>query len=319
MLSEKYLAGFLDADGCIYIQWLKEGWKPQLRINFTQKKEQDKVIEMIHEEYGGYLKNTTVKGIDYTGLDFCGKTADMLLSRIKKHLVVKRRYADICLGFSREKAFNIPELKKRLKDERKIQSLPLPNFPSRKWLAGYLDGDGCISTQGFSKMGTPKLVLHIACSNYDSEGIELIHKAFGGGINDMCEKRCKQLRITLHPSKAKEIFGPIVKYMVTKQTQAQFILGCAEMGHYRDGESIKSALKQLKASPHRLNEPEADVKALMASIKDIQRPWSSDGYAACIKCGSSKARYMGNGICLSCWPRKAGRPLAYAIVGQSID
>lgn len=317
MLSEKYLAGFLDSDGCIYIQWLKEGWKPQLRINFSQKEEQDKVLSMIHEEYGGYTKTMKINGVNYNGLDFCGKGADMLLNRIKKHLVVKRHYADICIALSREKAFNIPELKKRMNAERRIKSLPLPNFPSRKWLAGYLDGDGCISVQEISKTGNATMVLHVACSDYDTEGIELLSKAYGAPVFDMAQGRCRQWKRTLPPSKAREIFEPIVKYMVTKQDQAQLLLGCAAMGHYRDGKSIKAALKQLKASPHRLNEPGVNVSELLKSIKDVDRPWSGDGYGCCVKCGKNDSRYMGHGLCLSCWPRSSGKPLAYAIVGQS--
>lgn len=321
MLSEKYLAGFLDADGCIYIQWLKEGWKPQLRINFSQKTEQDKVIGMIHEEYkGGYLKTTMINGVNYTGLDYCGKTADMLLNRIKKHLVIKRRYADICISLSREKAYNIPELKKQIKTERQIKSMPLPNFPSRKWLAGYIDGDGCISTQGLHRLGAANIVLHIACSNYDTEGIELIQKAYGGNINDMSEGRCKQLKITLHPTKADEIFKPIVKYMVTKQSQAKLLLGCAEMKHYRDGKGIQAALKQLKASPHRLNEPEVEVRPLLETVLNLEKPWSKDGkYYACVECGS-KGRYCGDGLCSACYQRRRKARIAstYAIVGQPI-
>lgn len=315
MLSEKYLAGFLDADGCIYIQWLQEGWRPQLRINFSQKTEQDEVIGMIHKEYGGYLKVTTIKGVDYTGLDFAGKHADMLLSRIKKHLVIKRRYADVCLSLSREKAYNIPELKQRMKVERQIQSLPLPNYPSRKWLAGYIDGDGCISTHGMSKLGAAKVVLHIACSNYDTEGIELLHKAYGGGIFDMSQGRCKQWTLILHPSKAKEVFSPIVKYMVTKQDQARLILSCAAMGHYRDGKGIKTALQQLKARPHRLNEP-GDYKAERAAVKELEaKSWGKRGlYPSCIVCGSTERRHEGDGLCSCCYQRQRK---SHAIVGQS--
>ena len=60
--------------------------------------------------------------------------------------------------------------------------------------------------------------------------------------------------------------------LIIKQDQARFLLGCAEMGHFRDGKSIKSALKQLKAQPHRLSEPKADVPALLATVQDPPNP-----------------------------------------------
>ena len=137
-------------------------------------------------------------------------------------------------------------------------------------MAGYIDGDGCISVAQIRKpSGVADLVLHIAASVYDTEGIETIHKAFGGRINDMCEGRVRQYAVTLSPSKIKEIFEEIHPSMIVKKDQAELILKCAAMGHLRDGEAIKAALKHLKAHPHRLSETKPDVHALFQTIRDL--------------------------------------------------
>ena len=272
-LSPKYIAGFLDADGTVNVTFVSTTKYPQLRLGFSQKTDQDEVLHRIHAEWGGCISYNEQKGVSYTQLTWSGnKQCQMLLNRVKQFLVIKRHYAEVCLDvcsrhIEREE---IPKVREYLKIQRKQRSLPLPKHPSRKWLAGYIDGDGCISVQQIRKpSGVAEVVLHIAASNFDTEGIETIHKAFGGRINDMCEGRVKQYAVSLSPSKIKEIFEEIHPSMIVKKDQAEFILKCAAMGHLRDGESIKAALKHLKAHPHRLSEPKPDVHALFLTVRDL--------------------------------------------------
>ena len=274
-LSAKYIAGFFDADGTVNIVFQADTKRPQLRLGFCQKTEQDEVLQLIHAEWGGHMRCGFVKGVSYSHLTWSGnKQCAMLLNRIKQFLVIKRHYAEVCLDISERQIEKdeIPKVREYLKIQRRQKSLPLPKHPSRKWLAGYIDGDGCISvTQLRRPSGAAELILHIAASNYDTEGIEIIQKQFGGRINDMCEGRVKQYAVSLAPSKVREIFEEIHPSMVVKKTQAEFILKCAAMGHLRDGESIKAALKHLKAHPHRLSEPKPDVETLFQTVKDLPK------------------------------------------------
>ncbi len=282
-LGPKYLAGFLDADGYIGVVFVAGLRKPQLRLHISQKTQRDKVLHLLHEEFGGCLSYQTVKGVSYTKLSWSGnRQCAKLLSLVRKHLVVKRHYAEVCLDLcSRDvQQDEIPAIREYLKIQRRQRSLPIPPHPSRRWLAGYLDGDGCFSVRGIHKnSGVASIVLHVAASVYDTEGIELIQKQFGGRIHNMCEGRVRQLVVSLNPTKTVALLKPIAKHMVVKRAQAEFLLRCAErMGHFRDGRSIKSALKYLKACPHRLNEPEPDVEALIATVKDLpkyKRPYES--------------------------------------------
>lgn len=277
-LNEKYLAGFLDADGSIQIQWSKvdrANTDPTMMraypsLQFSQRTDKDAVLHMIQRDYGGVLTVVERNKESYTNVKITGRPAHMILSRIAKHLVIKRHYAEFVLGIAMQ-IHNREEMTARLKAERKIKSLPLPNFPSRSWMAGYVDGDGCFACSfvGGGKASVQP-TLQISCSDYDSEGIELIQKAFGGSISAKgAEKNILTLTIALAPSKAKSIIGHFGKHLITKRSQAEFILGCAEMGNYRDGEIIKAALKQLKAHPHRLSELGPNVSEMLKSVRNF--------------------------------------------------
>lgn len=318
MVSDKYIAGFIDSDGSIGLSFIDKGRRPLLRITWTQKTCQDEVLSEIHKVIGGKLDGVVVKGNRYSRLHICGRKAEALLNRIRKHLVIKRRYADVCMKIAMERVDDPVAIKEQLKRERKIASLPIPNFPTRKWLAGYIDGDGCFSVTQLTPRGTACPVLHIAASNYDTEGIEVIQKAFGGRIHDMNHGRVKQYVLPVQPSKAIKLISYCGKHMIVKRDQAQFILNCAKMGHYRDGKSIKLALKQLKAQPHRLNEPRVDLSIIMAGIKDVPPYWNKKGAQACIECGTRIRKHTAFGLCGACYQRSYRRDTTQVIVENTI-
>lgn len=272
MLGEKYIAGFLDADGHIGFQFNKDCSRPQMALQFSQKTSQDKVLFLIQEAIGGRTDTVTIKGSSYTRLGIYGRAAEKVLNRIAQHLIIKRHYAYVCLECAGRPYADLATFKAYLKEQRRMRSLPLPNFPPRQWLAGYFDGDGCLSINRVCQSsGVAYPVAHIAASDFDTEGIEILCNAFGGKIYPMCENRVKQWAMQLNPSKAKEFLGYFAKHLVTKKDQADFILGCAAMGNYRDGNAIKAALKQLKAHDHRLSEPDARVSELLSTIRSLPK------------------------------------------------
>lgn len=274
-LSAKYIAGFFDADGSVHVVFHTDCVTPQLRIGFSQATEQDEVLQRIHAEWCGCISYMKVKGKSYTHLTFSGnKQCTMLLNRVRQFLVIKRHYVDVCLDVCSRKLGReeVIRTKAYLQIQRKQRAVPLPKHPTRKWLAGYIDGDGCISVTALRKPGgQAAMVLHIAASDFDTEGIEVIKTAFGGAIHNMCDGRVRQYVLSLQASKINEVFSDIVDDMIVKQDQARLILKCAAMGHLRDGENIKAALRHLKAHPHRLNEPKPDVDVLFATIRDLPK------------------------------------------------
>lgn len=298
-LSDKYLAGFMDSDGWIGIRFRDN--VPCIKIGWAQKQDQDKVMYLIAKTLNVSIRHYLYSGgMFMSSVELAGKEAVNVLKKFKKHLVIKRHYADVLLDFietnkSKEYGYkkieDIKLFKKWLKDERKKRSLPLPNFPTRKWMAGYLDGDGCISAR-LTKYGVANIKLDAACSNYDSEGIEILKKAFGGCIYQM-SPTVKRWELHLCASKAKKVLSYCSEHMLVKKDQFDFVLDWAEkVGHFRDGINIKSALKQLKARSQRLSE--------IAMQEIIKTPKPIKTFIC--KCGSTK--FYAKGECKNCYKRR---------------
>lgn len=306
MLSEKYIAGFLDADGNIGVMWRSldrkdthpETKRAYLRLSFTQKTCQDEVLYKIREAIGGELYFMDRHG-GMTDLKIHGRKAVAVLQRIRKHLVLKRHYANVCLDVA-GKAHNRKEVTQYLKEQRRVKSLPLPNFPTRRWLAGYFDGDGSFQCRLPKNRTSAQIALQVAASAYDSEGLEIMHKAFGGSVHKITgREHLLNWIITLPPSKAIKVIGYFAKHLIIKKEQAYLILSCAKMGHYRDGKRIKATLKQLKTHPHRLSEPELGPR--------ISDQWSIFDHKQCIECGETERPHRGHGRCTRCYYRELRR------------
>jgi hypothetical protein len=281
-LGEKYIAGFLDADGSIGVQFVAASSRPQLWIDFSQNLEQDEVLHLIHEELGvgSICVRTSNMGTQYSSLNLRGANAYMLLSRIGQYLVVKRHFASVVCDLYRRsvRKEEIPRITEYLKVHRMMRSDPLPVYPSARWVAGYLDGDGCLSVTRIRKpFGQAQIQLHVAADVRKTEGLELLCKAYGGNIYDMRGGRCKQWSLNLgDPSKIVQVLGNVAPHMVVKADQAYFLLGVAKMGHLRDGENIKAGLKLFKAQPHRLNEPRAKVADILTTVHDLPKQVRTD-------------------------------------------
>jgi intein/homing endonuclease len=291
ILSDKYIAGFLDSDGSISI-----GTNGRLRMVFTQKLSNDGVIERIYMALGkgsicesnGRRRGTMSYRRD---LIIQGQSAVDILCRLKPYLVTKRKKAN--------------QLLRELGFIERIGTDSIPVFPSRSWLAGYFDGDGCIYAQKNRHNATASVKVSIVSSSLETDGIELVKKVFGGNITTRGGKSSWVLRLT--PSNAEKFLSYIAPRLNNKREQAYFVLGCAKMGHFRDGENITKILRDMKTHPHRLNDltSEVDVSLYIKQVKDIKD--SSNRYRhytgqKCYMCGSEK--YYAKGLCNACWQRQ---------------
>lgn len=278
-LSDKYIAGFLDADGTFGVRFEKKetGYFPCFYLQFSQEAAKDKVLHLIQDEVGGNLC-TVGKNGGHTRLDIPPKQGRMLLDRIRKHLVAKRDYAATCLQYHQDVAppLTLKEMRSHrdwLKEMKDVWESPIPNFPPRKWLAGFFDGDGCLAVSYRKQTGCAYLSARVNCEPRYRRTVDLLHRAFGGEVYTSRKKDGDYPLWCLHlsPSKAKQFLAHFAKHSVVKKDQVDFVLGCAMGGNYRDGETIRDTMKHLKAREQRLSDPGADVNALLKTV-DFDRP-----------------------------------------------
>lgn len=314
MVSEKYLAGFLDADGSIELICPSANTKwfhPYVKLSWSQKESRSRVLEEIAVDYGLRGRTKTVDGCEYMEVYTSGEHANMLLSRIAKFLVIKRAYADTVMAFVRTKVKTVDEAqrgKKVVVAVRKSKSQSEPNYPSRQWLAGYFDGDGCIYADvKYGRSASIRAV--ICCAEYDVVGLRLLKKAFGGSISPKNEsEKVMVWELYLDAAKAKQFLGFFAKHSIVKRSQMYFVLGCAANNNFRDGDTIAKTLKTLKAHPHRLSDSAVDVSSLVAEVKIVPSLWAPKmGLSACRECGTTEVRCAGQGLCENCYARNRRR------------
>lgn len=302
MLSDKYIAGFFDADGSFTINWEKK----KLALNFSQLSSNNKILYMIREAIGGNIYEPTGKNVSY--LQLHGSKAISMVNRFKNHTVVRRDYIDKIQDIVKIPSLNKAEHYGLAKEAREGGSV-MPNHPTRKWLAGYTDGDGCFSGACRKKNGSFSPIYTITCSDFDSTGMKLIQKAFNGSVLlRKCPSDQSQLvtyNLPLSPSKTIQFIGYFGKHLIIKKEQADLLMRHAKMGHFRAGESIKAELRSLKGQQHRLTDREvakinAEVMASKQYPKGIPGMFKSKYSTECKGCGRDDIKHFSKGYCHRC-------------------
>lgn len=233
---------------------------------------QDPLLFM-QSEFGGVLRYK--HGGQHAELCLRGGPARKAFERLKKYLVLKQdqaeRYLDLVdRGVVLKDETAVKEVRRRVKEIRQYGATHQPNYPSRKWMAGYVDGDGSFVVSVDPKTGYayPKLTV-LAAPNY-LVGITLLQKAFGGKIQGIGENAVWNLHLS-QPSKIAEVLGHCAQHLYRKTAQAYFLLGCAKGGNLRDGETIRRTIQALNAQQHRLSDPAATAAHLLQQVRfDIE-------------------------------------------------
>ena len=107
-LPWKYLAGFVDADGCIDVNVSKyfsvkdqaHRWHVQPRLRVSQRASAVTVLDMLQNSCGGNRTLRPGKGTheDHISIEFTGyKQSCQVLRNIVKHLILKKEQARLCL------------------------------------------------------------------------------------------------------------------------------------------------------------------------------------------------------------------------------
>lgn len=217
MIDVKYFAGFVDADGSLLLHVQKRdndryGLYP--KVNIGQLTFRDNNLKELAAYFSVNLYYR--KEANMTLLDLTGRKAHRFIELIVQHLVIKDELAKYLLALPQEVSKEeLKAIKSVIKNLRK-KDTPTKNHPSRKWMAGYIDGDGCFYGKTTST-GVLNTKLIIASSADALAGLNLIKKAFGGSIR--IKGNSSHYELHLGVSKTKELYEFCGKHLRIKKTQ----------------------------------------------------------------------------------------------------
>ncbi len=217
MIDFKYAAGFIDADGSIQIHAKKFGDRFAIYpvISITQLPHRS---NLLHDIAGFY--NLTVhrnsRGTDEIRVS--GKKGGNLLEHTFKHMVLKQDLAKYVLSLPKfVDETELKAIKSVIKNLRR-NNTPCKHRPSRRWAAGYIDGDGCISAS-LNKKGSLECRLSVSTWIHAQAGVKLLQESFGGNIVET--RNTANWRVNLSPSKVQELYEFLGKHLMIKRTQLE--------------------------------------------------------------------------------------------------
>lgn len=217
----KYWAGLIDADGSFDIVPFKSdaGYTLSAKVHLYQK--DLRPLELLSDYYGVPVRDS--KGCSRFTL--VGYKAVQFINEIKNHLVIKRNVAEYVSSIQGVKVSEdeLKVIRSTLKLKRKEES-PAKPFPSRKWMAGYIDGDGCLLSSYRKSDGVLEFKLSVVSHYSQSAGLELMHRYFGGTI--VSQQDVRRWNVSLSVSQGKRVLEYFTQHLLMKQDQANLILEC---------------------------------------------------------------------------------------------
>lgn len=217
MIDFKYSAGFVDSDGSIQIHAKKFDNKFAIYpvVSITQLPHRSNHLHDI-AEFFDLSVHLNARGTEEVRVS--GTKGRRYLEHIKNHLVIKQELAEYVLNLP--KFVEEPELKaiKKVIQNLRKNNTPCKHRASRRWAAGYIDGDGCISASVNSKGGF-ECRLSVSTWIHAQAGVILLKETFGGYIVE--QGHTANWRVNLTPSKVQEIKEFLGKHLMIKKTQLE--------------------------------------------------------------------------------------------------
>jgi intein/homing endonuclease len=234
----KYWAGLFDADGSFDFRPTKRNnGNYYLNISATLYQKDISVLEEFSLLYGIEVKPS--KGCSYVRLH--GSKAEMFMNEVKKHLVVKRKVVEYLLTLKGTTVDALPPVRNKVRQKRKENFSAV--FPSRQWMAGYIDGDGCILSSYRKSDGVLEFKLSVVSHVTQMCGLALMKKQFGGSITEQGDVR--KWTVSLSISKGKQVLGYFMKHLKMKLPQAALVMECLNSRKHlrREGATHESNLE----------------------------------------------------------------------------
>ena len=263
MKNVKYYAGLFDADGS-FDMWptKREDGSYYINIKATLYQKNTVVFNELVDEYGVEVK----EGNDCSYITLHGTKAEMFMRAVKNYLVIKREVVEYLLSIKGETVDDISEIRKKIQEARSKRSSE-KDWPSRRWMAGYIDGDGCLLSSYRKSDGNLEFKLSVVSHYSQMQGLELMQKAFGGSVVE--QQDCRRWNLSLSVTKGKQVLNHFANHLKVKKEQAALILDCLMTGkHFRKRGASKEMNYQIHQQLQELKLP-ATTKSENVSNDDV--------------------------------------------------
>lgn len=230
----KYVAGFVDADGALsfYFNKTVDGhFRICLQFSIVQIDNRGrgfKLLQDLRDAYDvGSIHNIEVKN------QKCWRVSskndlEKFLPHIIKHMVIKGKHFQRMLDKRRELSGvnltqeQVDELRKFAKESRADTGpTRYKKNASPSWFAGYIDGDGYLRCSGREHW----LKIHVQKSDVCS--VELIQSTYGGKIYKTTKENIKEFKLNFGASfygTATKVLKAIIPHLRLKRHDAEMIL-----------------------------------------------------------------------------------------------
>lgn len=264
MKNIKYYSGFADSDGSFMLDpyKTKDGYVVRCRFTATQNTRRSYILEPIAKEFGAevksYEKENKRSGViyQYSSVTLTSDRALRFMQQCKKHLVLKYDIVEYLLSVdgSVVQSEELKVIRNRLKELRDSLKPSHKTKVSRQWMAGFIDGDGCINSSFRKRDGNLEFALIVASNVNDPQPLDLLHKNFKGFLikngNSMWWK------VGLNKNNVDKILGHFIQHLVLKRAQADLVMNVLSKGlnlkshgaTWQSNKDLHETLKQLKTS-----------------------------------------------------------------------
>jgi hypothetical protein len=271
-ISIEYLGGFFDADGSVYIS------NNVLFINFAQCVLN--ILLLIQKQYGGdiskRLKRNDNERNSYC-LRLCGKDCEKIIEDLEKTSILKidkiKKAKEYIKFINKKTSEEKLEIINFIRSNKKSDNPEYFNRINWKYIAGFFDGDGCL-TMNYRKIELNNLYPHFSiCQKYTPNFLLELKKYIDYELNDNI--RINELNVFTYKYKSiKKIYEHIKNNIVVKKFQFDNLIKIIDEFNKplkeRNNNEIKIWTYNLKFNKHEDIDYELNIKKnnIETSIKN---------------------------------------------------
>lgn len=258
-----YMAGMLDAEGCVRLAKQKRKDKVFYSPRVYVSNQSWKLMNWLVKHFGGnYVLNVNnQKGEDwYIWYLQSVKSIESFLCLITPYLKIKKSQANLLLAYCRDK-----DMWDNSKKEECFQSLKIMKLIGsvttetqsdynkywQAYLSGFFDGEGCIRINKTTKENTIGYHLGVQITNNDLSVMKICQSIYGGHLRHKQGGNCFDW-ILSDKKEIEKFLLYTLPYLIIKKEEAEVGLEYIRLGHKtqcpKDRDILYNKLVQLKKS-----------------------------------------------------------------------